>query len=245
MSHAPAVQVPSNASTQVGRETNVGVFDWFFGVALAALAATLVRVIWFTPIEARQGAAQKIFYVHVPSALMALYVAFPLMGIASALYLWLRDDRLDRLAESAAEVGLVFATVVLVTGPIWAKTVWGTWWTWDARLTSMLFLWFVIVGYLVLRGAVDDGAMRGRYSAVLALMAVVLIPFIHLSVYMFRTLHPRPILLKPSAPSLSPEMLHTILMALGAMLLFLIALLRIRYRLATEQHRLDEAEGLA
>jgi heme exporter protein C len=165
--------------------------------------------------------------------------------VASALYLWLRDDRLDLLAESSAEVGLVFTTVVLVTGPIWGKTVWGTWWTWDARLTATLFLWFLIVGYLVLRGAVEDPAMRGRYSAVLALLAAVLIPFIHLSVYMFRTLHPRPIILKPSEPSLSPEMLHTFLAALASMLLFFIALLRVRYRLAMQRHDLDEAEGEA
>jgi heme exporter protein C len=249
MSHARVMPADTNAPGQsertAGSDGPTAALDWFFYVAIAAVASTLVRVIWFTPIEAKQGAAQKIFYVHVPSALVALYIAFPLMAIASGLYLWLRDDRLDILAESAAEVGLVFATAVLVTGPIWGKTVWGTWWTWDARLTSMLFLWFVIVGYLVLRGAVDDAAMRARYSAVVGLMAVVLIPFIHLSVYMFRTLHPRPILLKPSAPSLSPEMLHTIMLAIGSMILFFVALLRIRYRLASERHRLDEAEGLA
>jgi heme exporter protein C len=221
------------------------VFDWFFFVALAAVLSTAVRAIWFTPVEARQGAAQKIFYVHAPSAFVALYFAFALMAVASALYLWLRDERLDLLAESSAEVGLVFTTVVLVTGPIWGKTVWGTWWTWDARLTATLFLWFLIVGYLVLRGAVDDEAMRARYSAVLALLAAVLIPFIHLSVYMFRTLHPRPIVFKPSEPSLSPEMLHTFLAALGSMILFFVALLRVRYRLAIERQRLHEAEGHA
>jgi heme exporter protein C len=245
MSHAPVMPVSSSTSEQVDRTADAGVFDWFFFVALAALAGTAVRAIWFTPIEARQGPAQKIFYVHAPSAFVALYLAFALMAIASALYLWLRDDRLDRLAESSAEVGLVFTTTVLVTGPIWGKTVWGTWWTWDARLTATLFLWFLIVGYLVLRGAIDDGAMRARYSAVLGLLAAVLIPFIHLSVYMFRTLHPRPIVFKPSEPSLSPEMLHTFLLALGSMILFFVALLRVRYRLATERHRLDEAEGLA
>jgi heme exporter protein C len=221
------------------------IFDWFFFVAVAAVVGAAIRVFWFTPIEARQGAAQKIFYVHVPSAIIALYFAFALMAIASGLYLWLRDERLDRLAESAAEVGLVFATAVLITGPIWGREIWGTWWTWDARLTSTLFLWFLICGYLVLRGAVDDSAMRARYSAVLGLLAALVIPFIHLSVYMFRTLHPMPIVLKPSAPSLPPEMLHTFLFALGAMLLLFVALLRARYRLATERHRLDEAEGLA
>jgi heme exporter protein C len=244
MSSVSAVEARGRAD-RAADARQPAVFDWFFFVAVTAVLGTAVRAIWFTPIEARQGAAQKIFYVHAPSAFVALYFAFALMAVASALYLWLRDERLDLLAESSAEVGLVFTTVVLVTGPIWGKTVWGTWWTWDARLTATLFLWFLIVGYLVLRGAVDDGAMRARYSAVLALLAAVLIPFIHLSVYMFRTLHPRPIVFKPSEPSLSPEMLHTFLLALGSMILFFIALLRVRYRLALERHRLDEAEGQA
>jgi heme exporter protein C len=247
MSQTRTIEGSTDATGLVDRTAGaagpVVVFDWFFWMALVALAAAAVRVFWFTPIELHQGAAQKIYYVHVPSAIVALYMAFPLMAVASGLYLWMREDRLDRLAESAAEVGLVFATVVLVTGPIWAKTVWGTWWTWDARLTSMLFLWFIIVGYLVLRGAVDDPAMRARYSAVLALLSIVLVPFIHLSVYMFRTLHPMPILLKPSAPSMPSEMVHTFLLAFGAMVLLFIALLRVRLRLANAQHRLDEAEG--
>jgi heme exporter protein C len=243
MSLSPTYQASDTAVEGRAADRAGAVFDWFFYVAVGAVLATAVRAIWFTPVEARQGPAQKIFYVHAPSAMIALYVAFALMAVASALYLWLRDDRLDLLAESSAEVGLVFTTVVLVTGPIWGKTVWGTWWTWDARLTATLFLWFLIVGYLVLRGAVEDPAMRGRYSAVLALLAAVLIPFIHLSVYMFRTLHPRPIILKPSEPSLSPEMLHTFLAALLSMLLFFVALLRVRYRLAMQRHDLDEAEG--
>jgi heme exporter protein C len=242
------MQVPSNtgrADRTGAAAGRIAAFDWFFYVAVAAVAATVVRVFWFTPIEARQGAAQKIFYVHAPSAFVALYLAFALMALASGLYLWLHDERLDRLAESSAEVGLVFTTAVLVTGPIWGKTVWGTFWTWDARLTATLFLWFLIVGYLVLRGAVDDHAMRARYSAVLALLSAVLIPFIHLSVYMFRTLHPRPIVFKPSEPSLSPEMLRTFLLALGSMILLFVALLRVRYRLATERYWIDEVEGTA
>ena len=212
--------------------------DLLLGAGLAAVAATLVRAIWFTPVEAMQGPAQKIFYVHVPSAFVALYVGLPLVALASVLYLWLRDDRLDRLAASAAEVSLVFMSVVLVTGPIWGKPVWGTWWSWDARLTLTLFLWFVVVGYLVLRGAIEDRQQRARYSAVLGVLAVLLVPFIHLSVYLFRTLHPQPIVLKPSAPSLPPEMQLTLFAALAAFLLFFGALLRTRVRLAAEQELL-------
>lgn len=189
----------------------------------------LTRVVFFTPFEAVQGPAQKIFYVHV-SAAWAAFLAFGLVGLLGGMYLWMRDEKLDRLAESAAEVGTVFTTVVLVTGPLWAKPVWGTYWTWDARLTLTLFLWFIFVGYLVLRGAVDDPGLRARYSAVLGILGALLVPFIHLSVYMFRTLHPKPIVAKPERPSLPDEMLVTLAICVAATLIMLWALLRARYR---------------
>jgi heme exporter protein C len=207
--------------------------DPLMGVAIVAVALVYVRALAFTPIEARQGAAQKILYIHATSAFIALYVAFALMAIASILYLWLKDEKLDRVAESAAEVGLAFTTVVLLTGPLWGKTIWGAWWTWDARLTSTLFLWFLIVAYSLLRGAVEERGRRARYSAVLGILAALLVPFIHLSVYLFRTLHPMPILLKPSAPSMPAEMQVTFFSAFLAFLLLFAALLRARYRIAT------------
>jgi heme exporter protein C len=207
--------------------------DLLLGVAIAAVAAVYVRALAFTPIEARQGAAQKILYIHASAAFIALYVAFALMAVCSILYLWLKDEKLDRVAESAAEVGLTFTTVVLLTGPLWGKTIWGAWWTWDARLTSTLFLWFLIVAYSLLRGAVEERGRRARYSAVLGILAALLVPFIHLSVYLFRTLHPMPILLKPSAPSMPAEMQVTFFSAFLAFLLLFAALLRARYRIAT------------
>ena len=217
--------------------------DWLLALAVLAVAAALVRATAFTPVEALQGAAQKIFYVHVPSAFIGLYVAFPLVAIASGGFLWLRDARLDRVAESAAEVGVVYLTVVLTTGPLWGKPIWGAWWAWDARLTSTLFLWFLYVGYLILRGAVDDPQTRGRYSAVLGLLGLLLVPFIHLSVYLFRTLHPMPIVLKPGRPSLPPEMLLTFLISFSALLLLFVALVRARYRLAVDRDTLVEREA--
>src|SRR6058998_3753893 len=156
---------------------------WLPTVAGAAVLGTVIRAVFFTPLEAKQGAAQKIFYIHVPAAWVA-FLAFFLVAVASGVYLWLRDQRLDRFAESSAEVGVVFTTVVLVTGPLWAKPIWGTYWTWDARLTSTLFLWFIYVAYVVLRGAIDDRDMRARYSAVIGILGAFLIPFIHLSVYL-------------------------------------------------------------
>jgi heme exporter protein C len=212
------------------------------GAAIVAVAAVYVRALFFTPVEAMQGPAQKILYIHATSAFIALYVAFVLMAIAGALYLWLKDEKLDRVAESAAEVGLAFTTVVLVTGPLWGKTIWGAWWTWDARLTSTLFLWFIILAYSLLRGAVEDRARRARYSAVLGILAALLVPFIHLSVYLFRTLHPMPIVLKPSAPSMPREMLITFLAAFLAFALLFAAMMRARYRVAVLRDHVADRE---
>jgi heme exporter protein C len=216
---------------------------WLIAAALA-VAAVYVRVIWFTPVEATQGLAQKIYYLHLPAALNA-YIAFGVVAVTSIVYLWLRDPRADRVAESSAEVGLLFTTVVLTTGPIWGKPIWGTWWTWDARLTLTLFLWFIYAGYLVLRGAITEPEMRARYSAVLGILGALLIPFIHMSVYLFRTLHPMPIVLKPDRPSLPPEMLRTLLFSFAAFVLVYVALLRARYGLSVERARLEEREGHA
>jgi heme exporter protein C len=216
--------------------------DGWLLAAAAAVAVAYARVIWFTPTEATQGLAQKIYYLHLPAALNA-YIAFAVVAVTSVVYLWLRDPRADRVAESSAEVGLVFTTVVLTTGPIWGKPVWGTWWTWDARLTLTLFLWFIYAGYLVLRGAVTEPDMRARYSAVLGILGALLIPFIHMSVYLFRTLHPMPIVLKPDRPSLPPEMLRTLMISFAAFFVAYVALVRARYRLAIDRDLLAEREG--
>jgi len=212
--------------------------------ALVGLAGVYVLAIRFTPIEARQGVAQKIFYLHVPSAWCAL-LAFSLVGIASALYLWLQDPRLDRFAAASAEVGVAFAAVMLTTGPIWAKPIWGTWWTWDARLTLTLFLFFLFVGYLALRASLHDPAERARLSAVVGILGMLLVPFIHLSVYLFRTLHPQPIVLKPSAPSLPPEMLRTLLVSTAVFTLLYVGLVTMRYGLAVAEEAREEAGDAA
>ncbi|MBA3658342.1 MAG: cytochrome c biogenesis protein CcsA [Gemmatimonadales bacterium] len=201
------------------------------GLALLALAGVYVLALGYTPIEARQGLAQKIFYLHVPAAWSAL-LAFSLVGITSALYLWLADPRLDRFAAASAEVGVAFSAVMLTTGPIWAKPIWGTWWTWDARLTLTLFLFFLFVGYLALRASVHDPAERARFSAVVGILGLLLVPFIHLSVYLFRTLHPQPIVLKPSAPSLPPAMLRTLLISFAVFTVMYVGFVMARYGLS-------------
>lgn len=208
------------------------IFGVLFYIAVAAIVVVYIRAIYFTPMEATQALAQKIYYVHVPSALGA-YIGVGLAALLSIVYLWLHDERADRLAEASAEVGLVFLTAVLITGPLWGRWIWGAWWVWwDARLTATLFLWFLVAAYLILRGAIEDAAMRARYSAVLAVLGALLIPFIHLSVYLFHTMHPMPILLKPSAPSMSSDMLVTFLSSFCAFTLLCVALIQARYRYA-------------
>ena len=204
----------------------------FMALGLLLMAAVYVRALALSPVEATQGAAQKIFYIHVPSAWVA-FLAFGLVGVCSALYLFLKDPRLDRFAASAAEVGVVFTTVVLVTGPIWAKPIWGAWWTWDARLTSTLFLWFIYFGYLVLRRAVEEPGRRARYSAVLGILGSLLVPFIHVSVLLFRTLHPKPVVLNSGGPTLPGAMLATLLFSLGVFTIFFFSLVAHRYAQAT------------
>jgi heme exporter protein C len=208
-------------------------------VALLALGGVYLLALGFTPIEARQGPAQKIFYLHVPAAWSAL-LAYSLVGLCGGLYLWLKDRRLDRFAAASAEVGVAFGVVMLTTGPIWAKPIWGTWWTWDARLTLTLFLFFLFVGYLALRAALHDPLERARFSAVVGILGLMLVPFIHLTVYLFRTLHPQPIVLKPSAPSLPPEMLRTLLISALVFLLLYVGLVTMRYGLALAE---EEREG--
>ena len=225
--------VSSSASRPIAAPAP-GSFDWLLTVAVVACIAATVRALFYTPGDAMLGDVQKIFYLHVPAAIVGLYLACSLLAIASLVYLWIRDERLDRLAESSAEVGLVFMTVVLVTGPIWGRSSWGTWWQWEARLTSTLFLWLLVLGYLVLRNAVESPEQRARLSAVMGSMAALLVPFIHLTVLLFRGMHPAPVVMTPNSPgkNLPPEMRTTFLIAVVAFLLLFFALLRMRYRWA-------------
>ncbi|MGH7619466.1 MAG: cytochrome c biogenesis protein CcsA [Gemmatimonadaceae bacterium] len=223
--------------------------DWVLVLAILAVAAVYIRAIAFTPMEATQGAVQKLYYLHFPTALGA-YIAVSLTALASIAFLWLHDERADRLAEASAEVGAVFLVVVMSMGSIWGHVIWGTWWAWwDPRLALTLFLWFVVIAYLVLRGAIDDPAMRGRYSAVLGILGALLIPFIHLSVYFTDAhLHPMPIIAKPGKPSLPSEMLVTFLISFAAFTFLTVALIRARYRLGVQRElvaALEDARGAA
>jgi heme exporter protein C len=210
-------------------------------IALLLLAGIYLRALAYTPVEASQGLAQKIFYLHVPAAIWA-ETAMIFVGLASVFYLFTKDPRLDRFAASSAEVGTIFCAIVLATGPIWGKPIWGTWWSWDARLTFTLFLFLLYVGYLLLRNAVPDPGARARFAAVLGICGMCEVPFIHLSVYMFPTLHPMPIVLQPGRPKLPGSMLTTWLLSLGVFTLLYVGFVLQRYGISDLREQ-TEANG--
>ena len=165
--------------------TRLGFIAW----TLVAVALFLIFFVAREAVDEMGGQLQRIFYVHVPSAWVA-YLGFAIVFIASIAYLRTGSRRWDLLAHSAGEVGVVFCSLVLITGPIWAKPVWGTYWQWDARLTSALVLWLTYVGYLFLRGLASDPERSGRMAAVVGIVGFINVPIVHFSVYWWRTLHP-------------------------------------------------------
>lgn len=161
------------------------------GLSLGAAAAVWALLAAAAPVDAMQGEIQKILYVHVPSA-FAAYAGFLVTAIGGALYLWRERDEWDRLALSAAEVGVVFCTLVLVTGPIWAKGTWGRWWSWDPRLTVTLLLWFIYLAYILLRGFTEGSERTARFAAVYGIVGLAAVPLNYLAIDLFggRAMHP-------------------------------------------------------
>jgi heme exporter protein C len=172
-------------------------------VTVVGLAAGLAMAFGIAPREATQGNVQRIMYLHVPSVWVA-YLAFAVVLVASVVYLVRRAEAADQLAHASAEVGVLFTGLTIATGSIWGKPTWGTWWTWDARLTTVSILFVMYLGYLLLRGMIDDRERGARFAAVLGIVAAFNIPLVHFSVYWWRTLHQPPSLMKPG-PSTMPD----------------------------------------
>ena len=189
-----------------------------FAVTAVAMAKALHAIFLEVPMEVTMGAVQRIFYFHLPSAAVA-FLAFAVSAGASVAYLIGRNLRWDRWAVSAAEIGVVFCSVVLVTGPIWAKPVWGIWWTWDARLTATFVLWLIYVSYLVLRGFLEEPARRATISAVLSILGFLDVPLVYMANRWWRTQHPQPVIAGGAGSGLDPEMWVGLLQALVALLL--------------------------
>jgi heme exporter protein C len=207
-------------------------------LAAIAITASLWMVFFYAPTEREQGVVQRIYYMHVPSAWVA-FLAFGIVALCSLGYLWLRDERLDAISVAAAELGVVFTTVVLVTGPIWGKIAWGAWWVWEPRLTLTLLLWFIYVGYFILRGATDSPERGKRFAAILGIVGAVDIPLIHMSVTWFRSQHPEAVVLRPDGPRAAPEITQTLLFSFLAYTIMFFALLLVRYGLERLQNRVD------
>lgn len=212
-------------------------------IAAGSLLLTLALALFVArEAEASMGGnLQRIFYFHVPSAWVA-YLAFTVTFVSSIAYLRSGARRWDLLAHSAAEIGVVFCAIVLVTGPIWARPVWGTWWQWDARLTSTLILWLTYIGYLFIR-ALTDPARAGRLAAVVGIVGLVNVPIVHFSVYWWRTLHPSgptPADLEAGASGLGAPELLTFFVGLAAFTLLFAWLLALRVRLGRLRDEVEE-----
>ncbi len=212
--------------------------------ALVLLVAVLVPVclhaIFRTvPTEGKMGVVQRIFYFHVPSA-FAGFLGVGLCALFSALYLWKRDRRLDLLAHASAEIGVMFFTIVLLTGPIWARPVWGVWWTGEVRLTSTLVLWLLYAGYLILRQSAENPEQGARFCAVLGIVGALDVPIIYYSVEWWRGLHPR-VLKVSGGQGLDPAMERALALCSVTFILLFLLLLLLRVRVGTLQ---DEVEAL-
>ncbi len=195
---------------------------------LVVMLAAIYAVFVYVPTDKFQGIVQRIFYFHVPLAIMT-FVAFGTVAVASGMFLWRGGRGWDRLAHSSAEVGMLFCTLVLITGPIWAKPIWGTWWTWDARLTTTLILWLIYAGYLMLRSVSGPGDQGARYAAIVGVVGAIDIPIINRSVYWWRTIHPAVLITREGGSGLGdPRMQATLGICFLAFLLLFVWLVRIR-----------------
>jgi len=180
-----------SASPPTGLERRVAALRGPSGWLLLGLAAVYAWSVFAAPIDSVQGPIQKILYVHPPMAFGA-YLGFFLTALGGLLYLWRDDEAFDRMAISGAEVGVLFCTLMMITGPIWAKGTWGKWWTWDPRLTVTLLLWFVYLAYILLRGFTEGGPRTARFAAVYGMLGVLLIPLNYYVIEIFqgRGMHP-------------------------------------------------------
>ena len=183
-----------------------------WGAGLALMIAALYMVFVYVPTEKHTGIVQRIFYFHVPVAWVS-FLAFFITFIFSILYLWKQEMKWDTIAHASAEVGVIFTTLVLITGPIWAKPVWGVWWTWDARLTTSLVLWLIYIAYLLVRSFATEPARGARFSAVIGIVGFIDVPIVFTTVNLWRTQHPATIIFEGG---LTTTMLMTLLVCIAA-----------------------------
>lgn len=201
-------------------------------IALCYMLATIPR-------ESAQGFVQKIFYVHVPVAWVA-FLAFGVTGWKGLRYLMTKDLAHDRTAAASAEVGVIFITLVLITGPLWAKPIWGIYWTWDLRLTTSFILWLLYLAYLILRRSVGDRERRAQLSAVVGLISFLDVPIVYMANRVKASQHPAPVVGGGDGSGLAPEFLATLLIGVFTFTVTYVLLLRLRSRQARIEDRIEE-----
>ncbi|HLA24735.1 MAG TPA: cytochrome c biogenesis protein CcsA [bacterium] len=207
-------------------------FDWRAGLTwLGGLLAVLgmYMAVLYAPTERTMSHAQRIFYVHVPAAWVG-FLAFGVVFVCSIGFLWTRRRSFDLAAHASTEIGVVFTTLAIVSGSVWGRAAWGTWWTWDPRLTTTFMLWFIYVVSLMVRAYGGPGSQSGRFAAVLGIVGFLDIPLIHLSVVWWRSLHPLPVVVRSEGfgSGLHPAMLQALLVNVAAFTLLYVALFGIR-----------------
>jgi heme exporter protein C len=183
---------------------------WLWGLFILALGFGLVDGLYYAPADYQQGQGYRIMFVHVPAAILSMGI-YALMATCSLVYLVWRIKLADVIAAVSAPLGALFAGLALLTGSLWGKPMWGTWWIWDARLTSELILLFLYAGAMALRSGIPNLERSSRATSILVLIGVVDLPIIHYSVYWWNTLHQQSTLLKLGAPSIAPSMLYPLL----------------------------------
>lgn len=211
----------------------------FLALAFLGVMASLALVFLWVPNERQQGPVYRIFFFHVPLGLVS-FLAFAVVFVASIAYLWKGRPAWDAVANAAAEVGVVFATLNLASGSIWARPIWGVWWTWDPRLTTMLILWLIYIGYLMLRAYAADDVRASRFAAVVGIIGFLDVPIVFLSTRLWRTLHPQPLLAPGPDFGLTPEMTATLLVALGAFVFLFAHLLLERFAIQRMSTQVEE-----
>jgi heme exporter protein C len=217
------------ASPKTFYELSRTLAPWFGGGSAILFGAGLIGGLVMAPADYQQGESFRIIYVHVPSAWMSLFI-YTVMAGAGAIGLIWKVKVADAVARGSAPIGASFTFLALVTGSLWGKPMWGTWWVWDARLTSELILLFLYLGYIALQTAIDDRRTAARAGAILALVGVVNIPIIHYSVEWWRTLHQGPTITKFGAPAIHISMLIPLLLMAIACMCYYAAVLLVRAR---------------
>lgn len=198
------------------------------GLTAITMSLSIWMIFFYTPIDALQGETQRILYLHVPTAWVGM-LSFIILALAGIIYLFRPDARLDWLARAAAEVGLVFLTITLILGSLWGKPIWGAWWVWDGRLTATLILWFMYVGYLMLRGYMGRTVESARAGAVIGVIGAIDVPIIYLSVNWWRGQHPlQQVGVQDALP---PQAVITLMVALVSVTLLYVFMLLQAYQL--------------